>query len=78
MKSISEAISFELTINKQQNSFPDTIKTILTQVENMMLFLGIDVVGGAEELFKNDEFIYYLKMVTIERVILILVHNKYY
>ena len=32
----------------------------------MMLFLGIDVVGGAEELFKNEEFIYYLKMVTIE------------
>ena len=32
----------------------------------MMLIIGVDVVGGEEELFKNDEFIYYLKMVSIK------------
>ena len=32
----------------------------------MLLIINIDVKGACEELFKNDEFLYYLKMVAIE------------
>ena len=66
LKSICDMMKFELIFTKSQDYVHETIKTSLQYFESLLSYVGLDVVGCSDDMFNDDEFIWYLQMASCE------------
>jgi hypothetical protein len=72
--------------SKQNNFVGDGFKTTLTYIEKFLSFIKIDVEGAVYELWQDEEFLFYLKMVSCEinislspsQILLLKIMKNYY
>ena len=59
---IRNSLKFELKFNKLKDFSQESIKIILNYMEVALKFINIDITGSTNELFLDEDFLYYLKM----------------
>lgn len=59
-------MNFELKLNKMGDMPIETIKMVLQYFEQVLKLINIDIEGSTKELFDDEEFIYYIKLMSCE------------